>query len=103
MSRYLVLWKANPSAWPTDPKQLADILDGVTGAGSAMLASGAIAELGWLTPQEGYAVFEADSKAAVLGMVQGFFPLYTQDIHEIVPWEEGRTAILDSARQAAAL
>jgi len=103
MSRYLVLWKANPVAWPTDPKQTLDILEGVTGAGSAMLASGAIAELGWLTPQEGYAVFEAASKAAVLAMVQGFFPLYTQQIHEIVPWAEGRDAILDSARQAAAL
>ena len=103
MARYLVLWKANPSAWPTDPKQTLDILEGVTGAGSGMLAGGVIAELAWLTPQQGYALFEADSKAAVLAMVQGFFPLYTQEIHEVVPWEEGRDAILDNARQAAGL
>jgi len=103
MSRYLVLWKANPPAWPADPKMQLDILEGVTAAGSGMLASGAIAELGWVTPQEGYAIFEAGSKAAVLGMVQGFFPLYTQEVHEVVPWEEGRTAILDNARAAAAL
>jgi hypothetical protein len=28
-------------------------------------------------------------------------PYYTQDVREIVPWEMGKKAILDSARQAA--
>ena len=102
MSRYMVLWKANPTAWPTEPKQTLDILKGVTDGGDQLLASGALTELGWFTPQEGYGVFEADSKAAVLAMVQGFFPLYTQDIREIVSWESGKNAILESARQAAA-
>ena len=101
MARYLVLWKANPSAWPTDPKAIVDILDGVTGGADQLLAAGAVKELGWLTPQEGFAIFEAASKESILGMVQGFFPLYTQDIHEIVPWESGKSAILSSARQAA--
>jgi hypothetical protein len=34
-------------------------------------------------------------------MVQGFFPYYTPVFQEIVPWEAGKKAILDSARQAA--
>jgi hypothetical protein len=101
MPRYLVLWKANPAAWPTDPKQYLAVLEGATGGGDQLLKQGAAKELGWVTPQEGYALFEADSKESVLGMVQGFFPYYTQDVREVVPWDAGKQAILASARQAA--
>ena len=101
MPRYMVLFQANPSVWPTDPKQALAALEGATGGGDHLLKTGAIKELGWFTPQEGYAIFEADSKASVLGMVQGFFPYYTQDVREVAPWEAGKQAILDSARQAA--
>ena len=100
MPRYLILWKANPAAWPTGPKQYLAVLEGATGGGDELLKQGGIKELGWVTPQEGYALAEADSKASVLGMVQGFFPYYTQDVREVVPWETGKKAILDSARQA---
>ena len=102
MARYMVTWKANPQAWPTDSKQVLDVVEGAIGGGDQLLAAGAIKELGWLTPQEGYAIFEADSKESVLGMVHGFFPYYTQDVREVVPWEAGKKAILESARQAAA-
>ena len=101
MARYMVSWRANPSAWPTDPKEALAALEGVTGGGDHLLAGGALTELGWFTPQEGYAIFETDAKENVLAMVQGFFPYYTQDVREIVPWEAGKKAILDSARQAA--
>jgi len=101
MGRYMVLWKANPAAWPTDPKEGLAALEAATGGGDALLLSGAISELGWFSAQEGYAMFEAGSKEAVLGMVQGFFPYYTQDILEIVPWESGKNAILASARQGS--
>ena len=101
MARDMVSWKANPAAWPTDPKEALAALEGATGGGDHLLAGGAAKELGWFTPQEGYAIFDADSKESVLGMVQGFFPYYTQDVREIVPWEAGKKAILDSARQAA--
>jgi hypothetical protein len=102
VARYMVLWTANASAWPTDPKHVLDMLQGVTAGGDQLAAAGSLKELGWFTPQSGYGIFEADTKAAVLGMVQRFFPLYTQEIHEIVAWEEGKQAILDSAAQAAA-
>ena len=102
MSRYMVSWKANPSAWPTDAKEALVALEGATAGGDGLLAMGAISELGWFTAQEGYAIFEADSKEKVLGLVQGFFPYYTQDVREIVPWEAGKNAILESARQATA-
>jgi hypothetical protein len=101
MARYMVSWRANPSAWPTDPKEVLGALEAATGGGDQLLGGGAATEIGWFTPQEGYAIFEADSKERVLGMVQGFFPYFTQDVREIVPWEAGKNAILDSARQAA--
>ena len=102
MSRYLVTWKANASVWPTDPKQSLAVLEMALGGGTQLRDAGAIKEIGMFTPQEGFAIFEADSTDAILGMVQGFFPYYSQDIREIVPWENGKQAILVSARQAAA-
>lgn len=101
MPRYMVLYRANPSAWPTDPKQTLAVLEAVIAGGDQLLKAGALKELGWFTPQEGYAIFEADSKEKVLGMVQPFFPHYSQDIHEIVPWDKAKDALLGSARQAA--
>ena len=101
MARYMVTWSANPSAWSTDPKEALAALEGAIGGGDHLLAQGAIKEMGWFTAQASFAIFEADSKENVLGMVQGFFPYYTPDVREIVPWEAGKNAVLDSARQAA--
>lgn len=102
MTKYLVLWKANPAAWPTDPKQGLAVLEGATAGGEQLLKAGAAKELGWLTAQDGYGLFEAPAKEDVLGMLNPFFPYYSLEIHEIAPWEKGKQAILDSARQAAA-
>ena len=101
MPKFMVLWKANPSAWPADAKQGLAILEGVVAGGDQLLQMGGLKELGWFTPQEGYAIFEADSKEGVLGMVHPFFPYYSQDIREVVPWDSGKQALLESARQAA--
>ena len=101
MSRYMVLYRANASAWPTDPKQALAVLEGVIAGSDQLLTMGALKEVGWFTPQDGYAIFEADSKEKVLGMVQPFFPYYSQDIHEIVPWDKAKEALLGSAREAA--
>ena len=101
MARYLVLWSANPTVWPTDPKQALAVLQGAAAGGDHLLQAGGAREIGWLTAESGYAIFEADSKDKVLGMVQPFFPFYQQDIREIVPWEQGKQALLASARQAA--
>ena len=101
MARYLVLWRVNPAAWPTDPKQSLAVWQMAAGGGDALLKSGALKELSWLSSEMGLAIFEADSKAAVMGMVQPFFPMFTQEIHEIVPWEAGKQALLNSASQVA--
>jgi len=99
--RYLVLYRANPSVWPTDAKKALAVWEGTIAGGDHLLKTGALKEVGWFTPQEGYAIFESDSKEKVLGMVQPFFPYYDQDIREIVSWENAKEALLGSARRAA--
>ena len=101
MARYMVSWKANASVWPTDPKAALAVLEGAAAGGDMLLQAGAIKEMGWFTSQEGFAIFEADSKAAVIGMVSPFFPYYSPEVREIVPWEAGKQSMLESARQAA--
>src|SRR6266702_921860 len=101
MPRYMVLYKANPSVWPTDPKQALAVLEGAIAGGDYLLSSGALKDIGWFTPQHGFGIFDAESKEAVLGMVAPFFPYYSQEIHEIVAWDKAKEAMLNSARQAA--
>lgn len=101
MNRYMVLYKANPTAWPVDPKLFVNVLEGAIAGGDQLLATGALKEVGWFTPQEGYGIFEADSKEKVLAMVQPFFPYYSQEIREIVSWDKAKEALLGSARIAA--
>src|SRR6476646_4947236 len=97
MPRYMVLWNAQVSAWPTDRKQVLTVLEGAVGGGDQLLKAGPMKGLGWFTPQKGYAVCESDSKAHVLGMLQAFCPYYDYDVHEMVPWEDGKRAMLESA------
>jgi hypothetical protein len=101
MASYLILWSANPAAWPSDPKQSLAVWEGAAAGGDQLVRSGALRELGWFSAEQGYAIADAESKDAVLGMVQPFFPMFTQEIREIIPWENGKQAILSSARHVA--
>jgi len=53
MPRYMVLWKANPAAWPTDAKACSVSWKARIGGGDQLLAGGGLKELGWFTDQEG--------------------------------------------------
>jgi hypothetical protein len=101
MSKYMILYKAIPSAWPTDPKQVLAIWEGVISGSDQLFKEGQLKEVGWFTNTEGYAIVESDSKDKVLGIVNHFFPFYSQEIHEIVPWEKAKEALLASARMNA--
>lgn len=102
MARYIVLYKANPALWPVDPKQGLAVLEGAIAGGEELLRMGAAKEIGWLTAQDGYAIFEVASKDQVLGMIHPFFPYFTTEVHEVVEWEKAKAAVLESARRAAA-
>ena len=101
MSKYMVLWKANATAWPTDPKGVLAMWEGTAAGADHLLSASAVNEIGWFASEEDYAILDAGSKEEVMGMVQPFFPYFSQDIREIVPWEKGKEAILRSAGQAA--
>lgn len=101
MPSYMVLWHANPTEWSTDPKQKLQGLEAATAGGDMLLQSGRARELSYFGAESGYAICDADSKAAVLSIVQPFFPTFSQEILEIVPWAEGCEALLDSARAMA--
>ncbi len=56
---------------------------------------------GWFGNIEGYAIFESDSMDKVIGMINAFFPFYSQEVHEIIPWEKAKEVILASERMNA--
>jgi len=101
MSKYMVLLHPNSESWPKDPKQSLATWEGAAAGADQLLKTGLAKEHGWFTNLEGYTVFEAESKEKVLEMVTPFFPLFSYTIHEVVPWEKGRNAVLAGARQAA--
>ena len=101
MSRYMIRFKANPAAWPTDPKAVLAVVEGVVAGGNQMLAARAISEVNFISNTEGYAIVEASSADAALGVASPFFPLYSQEIHEIVPWERATAAVLGALKMAA--
>lgn len=97
----MVLFRAVPSSWPTDPKQKLAVLENVIAGGDMVQKEGSVKEVGWFSSERGYAIVESNSKDTVLGIVSAFFPLYAQDIHEIVPWDKAKDAFLKSAKMAA--
>jgi hypothetical protein len=101
MPKYMILFEAVPSNWPTDPKQLLALWEKMISGGDAFLKGGQLKEVGWFTNTRGYAMMDADSKDKVLEMVNVFFPFFTQEVLEIVPWEKAKESLLGSARTAA--
>lgn len=103
MARYLITWKANASAWPTDPKAALALLEGAIRGGNMLREQGFVKDIGWLSAEEGFGIFEADSKATVVGLVSPFFPLYSQQIREIGEWDASSDAALGMMRQIASM
>lgn len=100
MSRYLILFEAENSLFPTDLKELLHLWEGIL-AGADQLFNLGMKDLGWFSPREGYAIIEAESKAKLLGLVSAFFPLYNQEIREIASHAEAKEELLASARRSA--
>lgn len=101
MAKYIIHFKANPEAWPTDPAAVLALWEGALGAATAMIDAGTISMIDWSSNAEGYATLEADSKAGAIEVSAAFFPFFSQSIEEVVPWAEATAAILAGARAAA--
>ena len=100
MSKYLVHFKVNPSAWPSDPAQVAEIWERAMAGGNHLLDQGLFEQIGWVSGLEGYGLVEAGSKAGVMELVTGFYPLFSQDIMEFTPHPEAGKAIVAGAKMA---
>jgi hypothetical protein len=100
MAIYQIHFKANPALWPTDPKEKLAISEGAFQGADDLLAAGAMQEVCWVSASEGYARVEASSAAGALAICAMFFPMFTQEIQELVPWNVAKEAILGAVRQA---
>ena len=101
MAKYIIRFKTNSEAWPANPAEVLALWEGVIGGANALLEGGTLEEISWTSGLEGYAIMEASSKDAVIGVVTPFFPLFDQEISEVVPWAEATSAILRGAKAAA--
>ena len=101
MAKYVIRYRANPVAWPTDPVERLALWEGVIAGAQALLDSGALSEINFTSNMAGYTTLEASSKQAGIEVGAAFFPLFSQEIEEIVPWEEAKAALLAGAKSAA--
>ena len=101
MSIYQIHFKANPALWPSDPKENLAMWEKATAGGEAMIASGAMHDLCLVSASEGYCRVTADSATAALSICATFFPMFTQKIQELVPWDIAKDTILGAVRKAA--
>ena len=75
---------------------LADALEDATGL---VDKDGPVKFTGWISNTEGYVLLEADTKAEVIGICAQFWPLFHNDIMEIVPVAEAAPAILAGVKK----
>ena len=103
MPRYIILFKGNASVWPTDPKQSVAVSEKVFAGGDYLLKAGEVQEIGFFTSTDGYAIMQADSKEKVVEVIAPFFPYFSHEVHEIVPWDKAKDSIIKGLRAAASM
>ena len=74
----------------------------MTQGGEALLAAGKLKEIYVVSASEGYCRLEVESKNAALVICATFFPMFTQEVQEIVPWEFAKDDMLEAVRQTVA-
>ena len=98
MSTYQIHFQANTALWPTDPQDNLALWEQTAQGADAMLETGAMRDLFFISATEGYVCVDADTKSAAVAVAAAFFPNWTQEIQELVPWEKAKEAILGAVR-----
>ena len=101
MSIYQIHFKANPALWPSDPKENLAMWETAWAGAEAMIASGAMHDLCFVSASEGYCRVTADAATAALSICATHFPMFTQEIQELVPWDLAKDTILGAVRKTA--
>ena len=84
-----------------DPVERLALWEGVIAGAEALLESGTLSEINFTSNMAGYTTLDAPSKEAAIEVGAAFFPLFSQEIDEVVPWVEAKAALLAGARSAA--
>ena len=101
MAKYVIRYQANPESWPSDPVERLAVWEQVIAGAQALLDAGTLSEINFTSNMAGYTTLEAPSKAAATEVGAAFFPLFSQEVDEILPWDEAKVALLAGAKSAA--
>ena len=94
MAMYLTHFTCNYEAWPSDQEGQKAALARTIKDANANVQDGSVNFIGWVNNTEGYALLDAGSKAEVIEICARFWPLFHNEIMEIVPAVEAGKAIL---------
>ena len=95
MSTYMTHFRCNYEAWPADKGKQRTAWTNILGDADDNVKDGSVKFIGWVNNTEGYALLEASSKADVIRICARFWPLFHNDIIELVPAAEAGEAILE--------
>ena len=91
MAKYLVLWRMNPMApWPKDPAEMVKLTDMMFTQMDALMQKGEVTDFGFFANgTSGYGIGEGDATDEMNRDVS-FYPWMDIEVHEIVPYEQGK-------------
>jgi len=91
VARYLTLWHMNPVApTPTDPSENLKLNEMMFAGIENLMASGEIEEFGFFADgRSGYAIGKAET-IDIFRNVSMFLPYIHCEVHEIIPYKEGK-------------
>lgn len=99
MPHYINHFTTNHDAWPEDRDDLVATWKAMLGDSDTLLSSDSpVKFIGWISNTEGYVLLEADSKTEIIEVCSRFWPLFYNDIIEIVPQAEAGPAIIAGAK-----
>ncbi|MEM8575321.1 MAG: hypothetical protein AAGF48_11880 [Pseudomonadota bacterium] len=94
MAMYLTHFKCNYEAWPTDHDAQKAAWSKMIEDANGNVEAGTVSFVGWANNTEGYALLEAASKADVIEICARYWPMFHNEIIELVPGAEAGKAIL---------
>jgi hypothetical protein len=99
MARFLVLWRPSVAVpWPADPKRAAEIVEAMLEDGERYTEARIITDGGFfMDGNSGFFIFEGTSED-VFNLTNAFGPFIQFDVKEMIPYEKGKSTLLDSLR-----
>ena len=96
MARFLVLWHTSPVApWPMNPDEYLKLEERMWAGMDNLMRQGMVKEFGYFADgRSGYSIGEGQT-ADVYRTVHMFMPWVEFDVHEIIPYEDGKKIVRD--------